>query len=85
MFQYNVKLDKGDYCIQLQVRHDRKESLEKLRSLIMLVHQKPPTQLAYDLYPSWQAALNGGKKHNSVILPESRIYPVFTAPLPDDK
>ena len=84
-FQYNVKLDKGDYTILLQVRHDKRDQLEKVKNMVLLLHHKLATPITYDLYGTWQAALTGGKKLNSLSLQRSQIFPVFTAPLPVDK
>ena len=80
-----MKVDKGDYTLLLQVRHDKKASLEKLKSLIVLLHFKLPSQLVYDLHTTWQAALVGGKKMNSAAIKKTELLPVFCAPLPDDK
>ena len=80
-----MKLDKGDYTILLQVRHDKRDQLEKVKSMVLLLHHKLPAPIGYDLYSSWQAALTGGKKLNSVSLQKSQLCPVFTAPIPDDK
>ena len=80
-----MKLEKGDYTILLQIRHDKRDQLEKVKSVVMLLHHKLSTPISCDLYASWQAALTGGKKLNSVSLGKSQRLPVFTAPLPDDK
>ncbi|XP_060602891.1 tripeptidyl-peptidase 2-like [Ruditapes philippinarum] len=83
--QYNVKLEKGDYTVLVQVRHDKKAMLEKLKSVILLIQHKLSNSLNFDLYGSWQAALTGGKKMNSTSLKKTDLCPVFTAPIPDDK
>ena len=80
-----MKLEKGDYTVLLQVRHDKREQLEKVKSMVLLLHHKLTSPISYDLYSSWQAALVGGKKLNSISLQKTQMYPVFTAPIPDDK
>lgn len=69
----------------LQVRHDKKSMLEKHKSVIMLMHYKLANALNFDLYGSWHSALVCGKKLNSTALKKMDLYPVFTAPIPDDK
>ncbi|XP_052216044.1 tripeptidyl-peptidase 2-like isoform X2 [Dreissena polymorpha] len=83
--QYNVKLEKGDYTILVQIRHDKKASLEKLKSVILLLHYKLASPYTLDLYGTWQAALTGGKKLGSLTVRRTELVPVFTAPIPDDK
>ncbi|XP_053404432.1 tripeptidyl-peptidase 2-like isoform X2 [Mercenaria mercenaria] len=83
--QYNVKLEKGDYTVLVQVRHDKKSMLDKLKSVILLIQHKLSNPLNFDLYGSWQAALVCGKKLNSTSLKKTELFPMFTAPLPDDK
>ncbi|KAL4219860.1 tripeptidyl-peptidase II Tpp2 [Mactra antiquata] len=83
--QYNVKLDKGDYTVMVQVRHDKKSMLDKLKSVILLIHFKLPSPLNFDLFSTWQAALVSGKKLNSISLKKSDLLPVFAAPLQEDK
>jgi hypothetical protein len=80
-----VKLEKGDYTVLVQVRHDKKAMLEKLKSVILLIQHKLSNSLNFDLYGSWQAALTGSKKMNSTSLKKTDLCPVFTAPIPDDK
>lgn len=80
-----MKLEKGDYTILLQVRHDKRDAIEKLKSMVLLVHHKSATLLNFDLYGTWNAALTGGKKQNSMSVKKSQLVSLFTAPLPDDK
>ena len=86
-FQYNysVKLEKGDYTIRLQVRHEHRDILEKVKDTCMLLHQKLSSSVTLDAYSHQAQALVGGKKFSSRSLPKGVICPVYIAPLPDDK
>ncbi|XP_052784723.1 tripeptidyl-peptidase 2-like [Mya arenaria] len=83
--QYNVKLDKGDYTVLFQIRHDKKSTLERVKSAVLLMNYKLSSPLTFDLYGTWQGALSGGKKINSLSLKRMDLISVFTAVIPDDK
>ncbi|KAJ8310382.1 hypothetical protein KUTeg_012247 [Tegillarca granosa] len=82
--QYNVKLEKGDYTIILQVRHESRELLDKVKELVLLIHHKLPTPVTMDVYGSWPKAFNG-KKMNTAFMKKGKIYPMYISPLPVDK
>lgn len=84
--KYSVKLEKGDYTIRQQVRHERRDLLEKLQELPMLLNQKLANPITVDVYGSQSQALIGGKKMTSAILPTGKYtLPLYIAPLPSDK
>ncbi|XP_075213625.1 uncharacterized protein LOC142319839 [Lycorma delicatula] len=74
------------YTLKLQVRHERKDLLEKLKDLPMLLSQKLPSQISLDVYASHSQALKNGKKMSGAIVPVGNFsLPVYIAPLPNDK
>lgn len=81
-----MKLEKGDYSIRLQVRHDRKDYLEKINEAPILLYQKLANNIPMDMYLSYSQALVGGKKagitHNSN---PYVVIPLYIAPLSSDK
>ncbi|GFS05147.1 tripeptidyl-peptidase [Elysia marginata] len=83
--QYTTKLEKNDFTILLQVRHERRDLLEKVKDMMLLAKLKLPSPLTFDLYGSWQAALTGGKKLNSFTALKGGTYPVFVPQLAEDK
>lgn len=85
IFQYVFKLDKNDYTIILQIRHEKRESLEKLKDTVMLVTLKLANSIYLDLYPSWHEAMTGGKKISSFMAHKGMRYPVFVVQPPEDK
>ena len=86
LWQYTLKLDKGDYTLRLQVRHDRKEMLDKLKDMVLLIDQKLSSSLSVDVYQTVNGALNGKAKFGSTMtVPRGGSVPVFVPPIPDDK
>ena len=59
--QYTCKLDKGEYVIKAQVRHDAKEQLEKLKDVPLIVNHKLGQPVSLDLFANKNhAVVNGG-------------------------
>ncbi|XP_041482803.1 tripeptidyl-peptidase 2-like isoform X1 [Lytechinus variegatus] len=84
--QYTLKLDKGDYTLRLQVRHDKKEMLDKLKDMVLLIDQKLSSSLSVDVYQTVNGALNGKAKFGSTMtVPRGSSVPLFIPPIPDDK
>lgn len=84
--QYVAKLEKGDYVLKMHVRHERRDLLEKLSELPLLLSQKLPSPLSLDVYVCQAQAMICGKKMGGAVLPPgSHILPVFIAPINNDK
>ncbi|CAM1330735.1 TPP2 (predicted), partial [Pycnogonum litorale] len=84
--KYSAKLEKGDYVLKLQVRHEKKDLLDKLTDTIVLIqHKLNNSNLALDMYGTKSQAMIGGKKFTTFSLPPTSICPVYLASLPVDK
>ena len=83
--QYTVKLEKGDYTIRVQVRHEKREQLERLKDVSLLIQHKLPTALTLDTYSSHQMAITAGKKFAVISLAKGATAPVYVTALLDDK
>ncbi|CAG9136289.1 unnamed protein product [Plutella xylostella] len=83
--KYSVKLDKGDYTLRLNVRHESKQVLELIAELAVLLQQRLPQPLTADLYCTRHEALTGGKKFNSATVPTGGILPLYLSSIPSDK
>lgn len=80
-----VKLDKGDYTIRLQVRHEKKDCLEKVSEASLLVNFKLANALTLDVYKSFNQAIIAGKKISTAQLLSGTHRPLYVAPLNNDR
>ncbi|EDO30245.1 predicted protein [Nematostella vectensis] len=82
--RYTAKIEKGDYILKYQVRHDNRDQLEKLKDMVVLIETKLTPTLPLDVHPSRLSAMTGGK-FTAFIMQKGWCWPVFINPLPDDK
>ncbi|XP_047041044.1 tripeptidyl-peptidase 2 [Helicoverpa zea] len=83
--KYTIKLEKGDYTLRLNIRHENKSLLEKLQDLPAIIQQRLQQPITLDVYCSPSLAITGGKKFTSGPLPSGHILPVYFTPVPADK
>ncbi|XP_023235229.1 tripeptidyl-peptidase 2-like [Centruroides sculpturatus] len=83
--KYSVKLDKSDYVMRFQVRHEQRSLLEKLTDMPFLLQQKLPSSLSLEVYATYSQAIIGGKKFANKTLPPGVSCPVFFPPLNTEK
>lgn len=69
----------------MQIRHDKKDQLEKLKDMVILIETKLTPILPLDVHQSHLAAMAGGSKGNGVSMQKGSKVPFFVSPLPDDK
>lgn len=79
------KMPKGEYTIKVQVRHEKKELLEKLNDATLTASFKLSSALNLDIHSSYKTAVLGEKKITSLIVPASRPVPFYVAPLSAEK
>lgn len=80
-----LKLEKGEYTIRLQVRHEKRELLEKVNEVVMLASFKLTTPIALDTFASHKNAIHGSKKLSYFVLNRNDSQTIFMAPLANDK
>uniref|UniRef100_A0ABD2WWK7 Tripeptidyl-peptidase 2 n=1 Tax=Trichogramma kaykai TaxID=54128 RepID=A0ABD2WWK7_9HYME len=78
------KIEKGDYTLKMQIRHEKKELLEKLTDMPMLLNQKLSSQVNLDVYASQSQAMISGKKMAAASIPPGHILPLYIAPLSNE-
>jgi len=82
---YSTKLEKGDYVLRLHVRHEKKDLLDKLQDMPVLISQKLSSSVSLDVYGTHNQALIQGKKLNGFTIHEGDHVPIYLSPLNSDK
>ena len=85
LLQYATRLEKGDYTVKLQIRHEKVELLLRLKDVAMTISTKLGSSLSLDVYRSHAQALIGGKKMCTQNLAPGQIQPIFITPLAEEK
>lgn len=81
-----MKVEKGDYTLKMHVRHEKKDLLEKLSELPLLLSQKMLSPVTLDVYASQSQALIHGKKMNGAVIPPGGyVLPIYVAPINSDR
>lgn len=81
-----TKLEKGDYTVKHQIRHEKVDLLEKYVDLPLFCSQKLPNSISLDVYSSKSAATTGESKLTSAIIHGGKSpFNVYFAALPNDK
>ncbi|KFM79321.1 Tripeptidyl-peptidase 2, partial [Stegodyphus mimosarum] len=83
--KYSLKVEKGDYTLKLQVRHEERALLEKLSDVPMLICVKMQSSISVDIYDKHSQALINGKKINYQVLSPGTTVPLFLTPVANDK
>lgn len=78
------KMEKGDYVVRMQIRHEKKELLEKVSEAPMIVAFKLPASIALDTYASYKSAITGSKKCGTFSVCHG-ARPIYVAPLANEK
>ena len=68
----------------MQVRHEKKELLDRLTEMPILLTQKLSSQVSLDVYASQSQAIIGGKKMVAASIPPGHILPLYIAPLANE-
>lgn len=80
-----LKLEKGEYVVRLQVRHEKRELLEKVNEVLMLATFKLTTPICVDTFASHKNAIHGSKKVSSFMMNRNDKQTIFVAPLANEK
>lgn len=80
-----TKLTKGEYTIRVQVRHEKKEPLEKLNEATLTAAIKLSNPLSLEVFGTYRSALLTDKKINSCTVPALRHIPFYVSPLSNEK
>ncbi|GFX42152.1 tripeptidyl-peptidase 2 [Trichonephila clavipes] len=83
--KYAVKVDKGEFTLKLQVRHEDSAQLEKLSDVPILISLKLQSNVTVDIYDKHSNALINGKKISSQVVSPGATVPIFFAPILTEK
>ncbi|XP_076246823.1 tripeptidyl-peptidase 2-like isoform X2 [Calliopsis andreniformis] len=78
------KLEKGDYTLKMHIRHEKKDLLEKLTDMPLLLSKKLSNPITLDVYASQSQAIIGGKKMVAASIPPGHILPLYIAPMTNE-
>jgi len=79
-----TKLEKGDYTVRLQVRHEKRELLEKISEANLVASFKLTNMLTLDFYENYNQCVVGGRKFVSALLRESTRV-LYIAPITQER
>lgn len=80
-----VKLEKGEYVLRLQVRHERRDLLEKVAEATMLATFKLATPITMEACVSHRNAVHATKRFHLVTVARNTVRPIYLVPLTYDK
>ncbi|GFT82599.1 tripeptidyl-peptidase 2 [Nephila pilipes] len=83
--KYAVKVEKGEYTLKLQIRHEDSSQLEKLSDVPILISVKMQSNISLEIYDKHSNALINGKKICSQVVAPGATVPIFFSPVPADK
>lgn len=80
-----TKLEKGEYTVKLQVRHEKRDVLDKISEANMIALYKLSNSLSMDFYDHYNQCLIGGKKFTSAVCKSSVPRVLYVAPFAQEK
>ncbi|VDM98208.1 unnamed protein product [Thelazia callipaeda] len=84
--RYLLKLEKGDYRIRVQIRHENASFLEKYRDAVLILQLKLPSAITFDLFSNYKSAVQGeGKKFGIRKMKPGEMTTVYVGSLPEEK
>ncbi|EDW01702.1 GH21590 [Drosophila grimshawi] len=81
---FYTKLEKGEYTVRLQVRHEKRDLLEKISEATLIAAYKLPNMLSMDFYDSYNQCIVGGRKVTTYKVREITKM-LYLAPIAQEK
>lgn len=82
---FYTKLEKGEYTIRLQIRHEKREALEKINESNMVALCKLATPLNLDFYTEYNQCVISGQKFTASLLNRNVPKVLYLGPLTQEK
>lgn len=83
--KFFTKLDKGEYSIRLQIRHEKRDILEKINEATMIALFKLPNALTLDVFDQYNQSVICGRKFNNCTVKDYSPRVLYVPPLAQDK
>ncbi|KJE96994.1 tripeptidyl-peptidase 2 [Capsaspora owczarzaki ATCC 30864] len=76
---YALKLDKGDYVVRLQLRHEKIDVLERCKDFPVMIERSltKSQEVSLDIFPSYKAALANGARVRAQTVAPGSILPCY--------
>ena len=72
-------------CTSLQIKHEQKSQLEKIKDTPLVVEMALPSSLTLDVYGCLKEALSCGSKLSSLKMKPGELQPLYIMAAPEDK
>ncbi|XP_023302726.2 tripeptidyl-peptidase 2 [Lucilia cuprina] len=82
---FYTKLDKGEYTIRLQIRHEKRDLLEKINEANMVALFKLPNSLNLEVYDHYNQSVIMGRKFNYCTVKQDCPKVLYVSPLSQEK
>lgn len=82
---FYTKLDKGEYTIRLQIRHEKRDLLEKINEANMIALFKLPNSLNLEVYDHYNQSVITGRKFNYCTVKQDCPKVLYVSPLTQEK
>lgn len=82
---FYTKLDKGEYTIRLQIRHEKRDMLEKINEANMVALFKLPTSVNLDVYDHYNQAVIMGRKFSFCVVKQDCPKVLYVSSLTQEK
>jgi tripeptidyl-peptidase-2 len=84
--KYAATIEKGEYTIRFQVCHSKREQLDRLKDMMIVIKHKLPSPVSLDVYPNLTQAMKpAGTKVNAVKVLSGASIPLYIMPPAEDK
>ncbi|KAH8277759.1 hypothetical protein KR018_005557 [Drosophila ironensis] len=80
---FYTKLEKGEYTVRLQVRHEKRELLDKIAEATLVAAFKLANVMSLDFYENYNQCVVGGRKFTSAIVRSTRL--LYIAPIAQER
>uniref|UniRef100_A0A1A9X3J2 Tripeptidyl peptidase II Ig-like domain-containing protein n=1 Tax=Glossina brevipalpis TaxID=37001 RepID=A0A1A9X3J2_9MUSC len=82
---FYTKLEKGEYTIRMQIRHEKREALEKISETNMIALCRLATPLNLDFYAEYNQCIVSGQKFTASLINRNVPKVLYLGPLTQEK